>query len=85
MLFTSFISGKLSGKANVLFSFLAPFSMMANSKRKGDPHSIELNYLRKIICLRKSEGSVEFQFVLSLKIWQSMAYTVCHAPIPMMS
>ena len=29
----------------------------------------------------------EFQFVMSLKIWQSMAYMyiVCHAPIPLTS
>ena len=41
----------------------------------------ELNNLRKIICLRKSEVSVvlkEFQFVMLLKIWWSMANIVCH-------
>ena len=27
----------------------------------------------------------EFQFVRSLKLWQSMVYTVCHTPIPMTS
>ena len=27
----------------------------------------------------------EFQFVMSLKILRSMAYTVCHAPLPIMS
>ena len=25
----------------------------------------------------------EFQFLMSLKIWRSMADTVCHAPLPM--
>ena len=46
----------------------------------------ELNGKRKMICLRKSKVSVEeIQFVMSFKIWQSMAHTVCHAPIPMMS
>ena len=37
-------------------------------------------------CLRKSEVSVkEIQLVISLKIWPSMAYTVCHAPVLMPS
>ena len=39
----------------------------------------ESNDLRKIICLRKPEVSVEFHFVMSLKNWWSMEYTVCHA------
>ena len=44
----------------------------------------ELNDLRKIICLKKSKVFLkEFQFVLSLKIWQSVAYTVYYAPISM--
>ena len=45
----------------------------------------ELNDLRKIICLRKSEVYVKTktQFLLSLKNGWSMAYTDCHAPIQM--
>ena len=44
----------------------------------------ELNDLRKIICLKKSKVFLkEFQFVMSLKIWQSKAYTVCYASISM--
>ena len=41
----------------------------------------KLNVLRIIICLRKSEVTIG----RILKIWQSMAYTVCHASIPMTS
>ena len=44
----------------------------------------ELNDMRKIICLRNSEVSDERSLVvMSLKNLWSMAYTVCHAPIPM--
>ena len=46
----------------------------------------EFDDLRKIICLRKFEVSVEkIQLVKSYKNWQSMAYTVSHASIPMTS
>ena len=53
-------------------------------------YSTALNDLRKIICLGKSEVSVERisycnEAVVRLKIWWSMAYTVCHAPMPMTS
>ena len=49
----------------------------------GDNTVITLNDLRKIICLRKYLKFLlkEFQFVMSLKILLSMAYTACHAPI----
>ena len=57
--------------------------------REVDPFTIntELNHSRKIICLRKNCTCLlkECQFLKSLKIWLSMAYTVCHAPIPMTS
>ena len=40
----------------------------------------------KHIFMRKSEVSVEkIQFVMLVKNWQSMADTVCYAPIPMTS
>ena len=43
----------------------------------------ELNDLRKIICLKISEVSDErIPGVMSLKKLFSMAYTVCHAAIP---
>ena len=48
----------------------------------------ELNNLRKIICLRKSEVSVErisVCSVMSLKTWRSMDYTVCYALVPVAS
>ena len=47
----------------------------------------ELNGLRNIIYLRKSEVYVsKNQFVKSLKNWQgSMTYTVCHATISVTS
>ena len=49
-------------------------------------YNTEFNDLRKNICLRKSEVLLkEFQCVMSLKNWRSMAYTVCHAPIPLIS
>ena len=58
-------------------------------RRVGFPFfTTELNNLRKIICLRNSEVSKvlkEFQFVMSLKIWRSMANTVRHTPIQMTS
>ena len=46
----------------------------------------EFNNLRKIIYLSKSEASVERISVcyVTENCW-SMAYTVCHAPIPMTS
>ena len=34
---------------------------------------------------RLSQLLKEFQLIMSLKIWRSMAYTVCHAAIPMTS
>ena len=43
--------------------------------------NIELNDLRKIICLRKSGLCLKKKFLMPLKNWWSMAYTVCHAPI----
>ena len=49
--------------------------------------NMELNDLRKIICLKKPEVYVKKkkkkkkQFVMSLENWWSMTYTVCHAPI----
>ena len=44
--------------------------------------NIELNDMRKIICLRKSEVCVEKNSVCKvIENWQSMAYTVCYAPI----
>ena len=47
--------------------------------------NIEVNDLRKIMCLRQSDVSLDrFQFEMSLKTWGSMAYTVCHADIPKM-
>ena len=40
-------------------------------------YNMELNNLRMIICLRKSDFGVEkFQFVMSMKNLLSMAYTV---------
>ena len=40
----------------------------------------------KIICLSKYQVSVEIISVLvSLKIWRSIAYTICHVPIQMTS
>ena len=45
-------------------------------------HNFELNDMRKMICLRKSEVSVKrFQFALSLKTSHRMAYIVCHINI----
>ena len=46
----------------------------------------ELNNLRIIICLRKAEVAVERILVFNITehCW-SMAYTVCHAPIPVKS
>ena len=44
-------------------------------------NNTELNDLEKSFVLRKSEDSVkEFQFIMPLKIWRSMAYPVCYAP-----
>ena len=47
----------------------------------------EVNDLRKIKCFKKKLNFLlkEFQFVVSLKIWRSIAYTTCHAPIPVKS
>ena len=46
----------------------------------------ELNDLRIIICLRKSEVTVKRSSVCNVtKNWLSMAYTDCHTPMPMMS
>ena len=40
-----------------------------------------LNDLRKVICLRKTSVSVErISVYKAIKIWWSMADTVCHAP-----
>ena len=48
--------------------------------------NLELNDLRKNICLRKSEVSGEkIPGIMSLKKLWSMAYTACHAPIPVTS
>ena len=45
-----------------------------------------IKLLAKIICLRISEVSHEtISGVMSLKNLWSMAYTVCHAPIPITS
>ena len=46
-----------------------------------------MNDLRKVILLRKSElfQLKEFQFVVSLKFFRSMAFNVCHASIPVTS
>ena len=41
----------------------------------------ELNNLRMIICLRKSDFGVE-KFVMSMKNLLSMTYTVRHATLP---
>ena len=52
-------------------------------KRRRITTNIELNDLRKINCLRKSEDSVE-KFgslpspVILLKLLRSVTYTVCH-------
>ena len=47
---------------------------------------MELNGLRTITCLRKSEVLLKaFQIETSLKNWQGMAYTVCNASEPMTS
>ena len=56
-----------------------------------DVKNTELKDLRKIICLRKSEVYInkkqkkqtKNQFLMSKKIWWSMAFTACHAPIKM--
>ena len=46
----------------------------------------ELNDLRLINCLGKFKVSVErIPVVMSLKNWWGMAYTVCHAPTPIIS
>ena len=46
----------------------------------------ELNDMRKLFVLEILKFLLkEFQFVMSLKSWWSMAYTVCHAPISMTS
>ena len=46
----------------------------------------ELNDLRIINCLTKSEVTVEKVSVFSLiERFASIAYSVCHAPIPMTS
>ena len=45
----------------------------------------ELNDLKKIICLRKSDVSVERISVCYVKFWGSIAYTVLHALIPIYS
>ena len=49
--------------------------------RDGFKYNSELNGLKKIICLRKSEVYVKKKFLLSLKNCWSMAYIVCHSPI----
>ena len=47
---------------------------------------MELSDLKKVICSRKSDSSVEkIQFVKCLKNQRTMAYNVCHASLPMMS
>ena len=49
-------------------------------------HNTELNELRKIIGLRKSEVSIERISICNVtKNLAEMAYTVCHAPTPMTS
>ena len=54
-----------------------PLSVVSNT---------ELNDWRKIFVLENLKFMLkEFQFVVSLKIWWSMAYNVCHAPIPVTS
>ena len=47
---------------------------------------MELNDLRIVNCLRKSEVSIErIPYAMSLKNWRSMAYSVCHASVQMTS
>ena len=49
-------------------------------------YNSEINSLKKIFVLETLKFlSKEFQFVMSLKIWRSMTYTVCQAPISVTS
>ena len=43
------------------------------------PPNTESNDLREINSLRKSEVNVLKKFLMSLKNWRSIAYTVCHS------
>ena len=51
----------------------------------GAPYNTELNVLRKIVCLKSVCLKKQQQFLMSLKNWWNMAYTVCHASLQMMS
>ena len=54
--------------------------------KKNKQKNTELNNLRNIICLRKSDISIERISICNvIENWWSMAYTVCHAPIQMTS
>ena len=44
---------------------------------------MELKYMRKKFCLRKHKVPIERILVYNvIKNWWNMAYTVCHAAIP---
>ena len=45
----------------------------------------KLNDLSKIVWENLKFLLKKLQFVMSLKIWRSMVYTVCHSPIPITS
>ena len=55
-------------------------------KQGGRINNTDLNDLKKLFVRENLKFLLkEFQFVMSLKILRSMAYTICHAPIPMTS